>query len=101
MQIDRFKTIPDPKNSLGDCVLSNLTSAEVMKVTIDNKINFNAHVSIITCRAMHVHIQLISVLFIETHTEPWRTLHVRDNEGERWGRKDTADVRDDKYEVNH
>ena len=34
-------------------------------------------------------------------TEPWGTPHVREDEGERCGGMETADVRDDKYEVNH
>ena len=34
-------------------------------------------------------------------TEPWGTRHVREDEGERCGEMETADLRDDKYEVNH
>ena len=33
--------------------------------------------------------------------EPWGTPHVRDDEGERCSGMKTADVPDDKYEVNH
>ena len=38
---------------------------------------------------------------IEPRTEPWRTRHVREDEGERCCGMETADVRDDKYELNH
>ena len=38
---------------------------------------------------------------IGPRTEPWATPHVREDEGERCGGMETADVRDDKYEVNH
>ena len=38
---------------------------------------------------------------IEPRTEPWGTPHVREDEGERCGGMETADVRDDKYEVIH
>ena len=34
-------------------------------------------------------------------TEPWGTPHEREDEGERCGGMETADVRDDKHEVNH
>ena len=34
-------------------------------------------------------------------TEPWGTPYVREEEGERCSGMETADVRDDKYEVNH
>ena len=33
--------------------------------------------------------------------EALETPHVREDEGERCGGMETADVRDDKYEVNH
>ena len=38
---------------------------------------------------------------IGLRTEPWGTPHVREDEEERCGWMETADVRDDKYEVNH
>ena len=38
---------------------------------------------------------------IGPRTEPCGTRHVREDEGERCGGMKTADVRDDKYEVNH
>ena len=38
---------------------------------------------------------------IGSRTEPWGTPHVREDEGERCGGIETADVRDYKYEVNH
>ena len=38
---------------------------------------------------------------IGPRTEPWGTPHVREDEGARCGEMETADVRDDKYEVNH
>ena len=38
---------------------------------------------------------------IGPRTEPWETPHVREDEGERCGEMETADVRNDKYEVNH
>ena len=38
---------------------------------------------------------------IGPRTEPWRTPHVREDEGDRCGGMETADVRDDKYKVNH
>ena len=47
MQIGRSNTIPDPKYTLVDCLLPNLTSAEDLGV-IDFKLNFNTHISIIT-----------------------------------------------------
>ena len=33
--------------------------------------------------------------------EPWGTPPVREDEGDRCSGMETADVRDDKYEVNH
>ena len=68
MQIGRSKTIPDLKNSRDDCVLPNLTSAKDMEVTIDNKINFNAHVSIITGNA-HARAHSIHKYFISRNTQ--------------------------------
>ena len=38
---------------------------------------------------------------IGPRTEPWGTPHVREDERERCDEMETADVRDDKYEVNH
>ena len=38
---------------------------------------------------------------IRPRTESWGTPHVREDDGERCDRIKTADVRDDKYEVNH
>ena len=38
---------------------------------------------------------------IGPRTEPWRKPHVREDEGERYGGMEMADVRDDKNEVNH
>ena len=38
---------------------------------------------------------------IGSRTELGGTPHVREDEGERCGGMDTADVGDDKYEVNH
>ena len=38
---------------------------------------------------------------IRPRTEPWRTPHVREDEGERCGGMKMADVRDDRYDVNH
>ena len=38
---------------------------------------------------------------IGPRTEPWGTPHVRVDKGERCCGMKTADVRDDKYEVNH
>ena len=37
---------------------------------------------------------------IGPRTEPWETPNVREDEGERCDGMKTADVRDDKYEVN-
>ena len=34
-------------------------------------------------------------------TEPWGTPHVREDEEERCSEMETADVRDDMYDVNH
>ena len=38
---------------------------------------------------------------IGPRTEPWGKPYVRQDEGERCSGMETADVRDDKYEVNH
>ena len=38
---------------------------------------------------------------IGSRTEPCGASYVREDEGERCGGMETADVRDDKYEVNH
>ena len=51
LQLGRSDTIPDAKYTLGDRLSLNLTSAKDMKVTIDNKLSFNAHVFIITGKA--------------------------------------------------
>ena len=34
-------------------------------------------------------------------TDPWWIPHIREDEGGMYGGMKTADVRDDKYEVNH
>ena len=68
MQVGRFNTIPDPKYALGGCLLSNLTSARDLGVTIDNKLSFNAHVSIITGRA-HAYAYLFHTCFISKNTQ--------------------------------
>ena len=44
MQVGRSNTIPDTKYSIGYCLLPNLTSAKDLGVTIDNKLNFTAHI---------------------------------------------------------
>ena len=44
IHVCRSNTIPDPMYSLGDCLLTNLTSVKDLGVTIDNKLNFNAHI---------------------------------------------------------
>ena len=67
MRVGRSNIIPDPKYSLGDCLLPNLTSAKDLEVTIDNKLNFNAHISIITGRA-HARAYLIHKCFISRNT---------------------------------
>ena len=64
----RSNTIPGPKDSLGDCLLPVLTSANDLGVNIDNKLNFNAHVSIITGRA-HARVYLIHKCFISRNTQ--------------------------------
>ena len=38
---------------------------------------------------------------IEPRTEPWVTPHVREDEGERCGGMELAEVQDDIYEVIH
>ena len=38
---------------------------------------------------------------IGPRTDPCGTPHVREDEGERCGEMETADMRDNKYEVNH
>ena len=50
MQVSRSNTISDldPKYTLNDCLSPNLTSAKDLEVTIDDKLNFNTHDSIIT-----------------------------------------------------
>ena len=63
MRVGRPNIIPDPTYSLGDCLLPNMTSAKDLEVTIDKKLHFNAHISIITGRA-HARAYLIHKCFI-------------------------------------
>ena len=67
MLVGRSNTIPDPKDSLGDCLLPNLTYAKDLRVNIDNKLIFNAHVSIITGR-VHARVYLIHKCFNSRNT---------------------------------
>ena len=67
MQVGRSNTIPDPKYSLDDCLLPNLTTAKDLGVTIDNKLNFNANIFMITGRA-HIRAYLINNCFISRNT---------------------------------
>ena len=67
MQVRWSNIIPDPKYSLGDCLLPKLTSAKDLGVTIDNKLNFNAHISINTGKA-HARAYLIHKSFISRNT---------------------------------
>ena len=70
MQVGRPNTIPDPKYSLGDCLLPNLISAKDLGVTIDNKLNFNAHISIITGRThARAYISAVVRILRETHSQ--------------------------------
>ena len=68
MQVGRSNIIPDPKYILGDCLLPNFTSAKDLGVTIDNKLQFNAHTSIIIGRA-HARAYLIHKCFIFRNTQ--------------------------------
>ena len=68
MRVVRPNIILDHKYSLGDCLLPNLTTAKDLGVTIDNKLHFNAHISIITCRA-HARAYLIHKCFISRNTQ--------------------------------
>ena len=54
MQVGRSNTILNPKYTLGDCLLPNMTSVKDLEVTIDNQLNFNTHVFIIAGRPTHV-----------------------------------------------
>ena len=68
MRVGRSNIISDPKYSLGDCLLHNLTTAKDLGVTIDNKPHFNARISIITGRA-HARAYLIHKCFISRNTQ--------------------------------
>ena len=68
MQVGRPNTISYPKFILGDCLLPNRISAKDLGVTINNKLNFNAHVSIITGKA-HARAYSIHKCFISRNTQ--------------------------------
>ena len=68
MQDGRSNTIQDPRYILGDCLLFNLTTAKDLEITIDNKLNCNIHISIITCRA-HARAYLMRMCFISGNTQ--------------------------------
>ena len=68
MQVGRFNTIPDPKYNVGDCLLHNLTSARDLGDTIDNTLNFTAHISFITSRAQ-ARAYVIHKCFISRNTQ--------------------------------
>ena len=67
-RVGRPNIIPDPKYSLGNCLLPNLTSAKDLGVTIYNKLHFNAHIFINIGRA-HARVYLIHKCFISRNTQ--------------------------------
>ena len=68
MQVCRSNTIPDRKYTLGDRLLLRLTSAKELGVIIDNELNCNTHVGIITGSA-YVRAYLIHTCFISGNTQ--------------------------------
>ena len=67
MQVGWSSIIPDLKYSLCDCLFPYLTSDKDLGITIDNKLKFSAHISIITGRA-HARAYLIHMCFISRNT---------------------------------
>ena len=61
--------LADPKYSLGDCLLPNLTSTKDLEVTIDNRLHFYEHISIITGRA-RARAYMIHKCYIYRNTQP-------------------------------
>ena len=57
MQVSRFNTISDPKYIVGDCLLPKLISTKDLLVTIDNKLNFIAHM-FLTLQVMHIYVPI-------------------------------------------
>ena len=102
LRVRQFDDIQDEISEMVDC-RSEMTQGKFLAV---NKTKSSVSFAYNRLETVEELMRVLSgVVFrlnrIGPRTASWGTPHVREDEGERCGEMETADVRDDKYEVNH